>query len=137
MEKFCLRQQLFAFEMFCLETRLSIIFKTKIVTNLNKVILESSYSNLQVTFKWKTLKQTVYFLKAVEFCPTFEIQIDITLAIFQERLQNHILQKAHRSLSKQFNIYINRATHYEKNVSLKIFKNCVFFWRLLFQNQNC
>ena len=35
------------------------------------------------------LKQLVHLLKAVEFCPTFDIQIEITLAIFQEKLQNH------------------------------------------------
>ena len=84
--------------------RLSGIFKTKIVTNLTKVILESSYRVLQAKFKWKTLKQLLYFLKAIEFCPTFDIQIDWTLDIFWE---------AHRSLSKHFNIYINRATNYE------------------------
>ena len=28
---------------------------------------------LQVTAKWKTLKQAVYFLRAVEFWPTFDI----------------------------------------------------------------
>ena len=72
-----------------METRLSNIFKTKNATNLTKVILESSYRVIQLTFKWKTLKQPVYFLKAVEFCPTFDIQIDITLAIFWEMLQNH------------------------------------------------
>ena len=37
----------------------------------------------------QTQKQSVYFLKAVEFCPTFDIQIDITLAVFREKLQNH------------------------------------------------
>ena len=72
-----------------METRLSNIFKTTNATNLTKVILESSYRVLQVTFKWKTLKQPVYFLKAVELCPTFDIQIDITLAIFPEKLQIH------------------------------------------------
>ena len=71
-----------------METRLSNIFKTTNVTNLTKVILESSYRVLQVTSKWKTLKQPVYFLKTVRFCPTFDIQIDITLAIFWEKLQN-------------------------------------------------
>ena len=44
----------------------------------------------QVTFKWKTLKQSVYFLKAVEFCPTFETQSNVTLAIFWKKLQNYI-----------------------------------------------
>ena len=36
---------------------------------------------------------------AVEFLPTFEFKIDITLAIFWEKLQNHI--------------HINRTIHYE------------------------
>ena len=96
-----------------METRLSNIFKTTNVTNLTKVIQESSYRVLQVTSKQKTLKQPVYFLKAVEFCSTFDIQIDITLAIFREKLQNYTFQKTHRSLSKHANIYINRATHYD------------------------
>ena len=64
-----------------METRLSNIFKTTNVTKLTKVILESSYRVLQVTSKWKTLKQPVYFLRAVEFWPTFDIQINITLSI--------------------------------------------------------
>ena len=64
-----------------METRLSNIFKTTNVTNLTKVIQESSNGVLQVT--------SIYFLKAVESCPTFGIQIDITLAIFREKSQNH------------------------------------------------
>ena len=96
-----------------METRLSNIFKTTNVTNLTKVILESFYRVLQVISKWKKLKQPVYFLQAVEFCPTFRIHINITSAIFREKLQNHTFQKAHRSLSKQANIPITRATHYE------------------------
>ena len=54
-------------EEFCMETKLSNIFKTTNVTNLTKVIQQSSYRVLQVKYKWKTLKQPVYFLKAVEF----------------------------------------------------------------------
>ena len=61
-----------------METRLPNIFKTTKVTNLTKVIQEISYRVLQVTSKYKTLKQPVYFLKAVKFCSTFDIQIDIT-----------------------------------------------------------
>ena len=72
-----------------METRLSNISRTTKVKDLNKVIQESSYRVLQVTSKYKTLKQPVYFLKAVDFCPTFDIQIGITLAIFQEKLPNH------------------------------------------------
>ena len=88
--KFCLRQQLCAFKEFCMETRLSNIFKTTNVTNFTKAILKSFYRVLEVTSKWKTLKQPIYFLRAVEFCSTFDIQFDVTLAIFQEKLQNHI-----------------------------------------------
>ena len=72
-----------------METRLSNIFKTTNVTNLTKVIQQSSYRVLQVTSKWKTLKQPVYFLKAVELWPTFDIQVDITLTVFREKLQKH------------------------------------------------
>ena len=74
-----------------METRLSNIFKTTSVTNLTKVIQQNSYRVLQVISKWKTLKQPVYFLKAVEVWPTFDIHVDITLAIFREKLQNRIL----------------------------------------------
>ena len=41
---------------FCMETRLSNIFKTTNVTNLAKVIQEIPYRVLQVTSKSKTLK---------------------------------------------------------------------------------
>ena len=73
-----------------METRLSNIFKTTNVTILTKIIQQSSYRVLQVTYKWKALKQPTYFLKTVEFRPTFEIQVDITLAVFLEKLQKHI-----------------------------------------------
>ena len=69
--KFCLRQQLFAFKEFCMETRLSNIFKTTNATNFNKAILKTSYRVVQVTFKQKTLKQPAYLLKAVQLCFTF------------------------------------------------------------------
>ena len=72
-----------------METTLSNIFKTTNITKLTKTNLKSSYRILQVTFKWKTLKQPVYFLKAVEFYSTFDIQIDITLPITQRKLQIH------------------------------------------------
>ena len=74
-----------------MEARLSNIFKTTSVTNLTKVIQQNSYRVLQVISKWKTLKQPVYFLKAVEVWPTFDIHVDITLDIFREKLQNRIL----------------------------------------------
>ena len=80
---------------------MSSIFKTTNVTNLTKL------------HQIENTKQPVYFLKAVEFCSTFDIQIDITLAIFWGKLQDQTFQKTHRSLSKHANIHINRATHYE------------------------
>ena len=72
-----------------MEKRLSNIFKTKNATKAIKATLTSSYSVLQVTSKWKIVKQHVYFLRAAEFWPTFYIQISITLAIFWEKLQNY------------------------------------------------
>ena len=72
-----------------METTWSYIFKTTNAMNLTKAIQESSSRVLQVMSKKKTQKQPIYYLKAVEFCPTFYIQIDITLAIFREMLQNH------------------------------------------------
>ena len=72
-----------------MEKGLSNSLKTTDVTKLTKAILKSSYRVLQVTPKWKTLKQTVYFFRDVEFWPTFAIQISITLAIFWEMLQNY------------------------------------------------
>ena len=52
---------------------------------LFKKALIEFYKLIQI----ERLKQPVYFLKAVEFWPTFDIQVDITLAIFREKLQNH------------------------------------------------
>ena len=49
--KFCLRQQVYAFKEFWMETRLTNIFKTRNVSKLTKTILESSYRVLQVTSK--------------------------------------------------------------------------------------
>ena len=92
-----------------MEKRLPNVFKSTKVTNLSKAILKSPY---KVTSKWKTLKQPVYFSRAVEFWPTFDIQISIALAIFWEKLHNHTFQKAYRSLSKQANFHTNKATHY-------------------------
>ena len=69
-----------------METRLPNIIKTTNVTNLTKEALIEFY---KLHPNKKKIKQPVYFLKAVEFCSTFDIQIDITLAIFQEKLQNH------------------------------------------------
>ena len=76
-----------------MEKRLPNIFKITNVTKLTKAILKNSYRVLRVTSKWKTLKQLVYFLRAAEFWPTFDMQISITLAIFLEKLQNYAFTK--------------------------------------------
>ena len=115
-----------------METRLFNIFKTANVTKLTKAILESSYRVLQVTSKWKTLKQPVYFLRAIEFWSTFDIQIDITLAIVWEKLQNYFFHKPHRSLSNHANIHVNRATHY-KITAINQFKSFCFL-AVIFSN---
>ena len=73
-----------------MERRLSNIFKTTNVMNLTKVILESSYRVLKIICEWKALKLSVYFLKAVECCPIFHIQIERTLSIFCEKQQNFL-----------------------------------------------
>ena len=39
----------------------------------------------------------MYFLKAVDFTLLFEIEVDITLAVFREKLQNHTLQSAQKA----------------------------------------
>ena len=72
-----------------MEKGLSNFFKTTNATKLTNAILKSSHRVLQVTSKWKSLEQPVYFLRAAEFWPTFDIQISITLAIFWEYLQNY------------------------------------------------
>ena len=51
-----------------------------------------------------------YFLRPVEFWPTFDIQISITLAIFRKSCKTMYFRK---SLSKHANILINKATHYK------------------------
>ena len=55
-------------------------------------------------------KTTRLFLRAVEFWPTFDIQIDITLAVFWEKLQNCTFYKAHRSLKIRQHSY-QKAIH--------------------------
>ena len=60
-----------------METKMSNMFKTT-TSQIWQRSFKKSYRVLQVTSKSKTLKQSVYFLKAVEFCPTVDIQIDIS-----------------------------------------------------------
>ena len=70
-----------------MEKRLFNIFKITNVSKLTKAILKISYTVLEITSKWKTLKEPAYFLRAVEFWLTFDIQISIALDIFWQKLQ--------------------------------------------------
>ena len=72
-----------------METRLSNVFKTTNITKLDKAISENCCAILQVTAEWKTLKQPVHSLKVIAIWSTFDIQIDITWAIFWEKLKNY------------------------------------------------
>ena len=83
-----------------METRLYHIFKSKKATNWTKSILESSYKFLLGTILFVTLKRPVYFLWAIEFLATFNLKIDITMALFLGKLQNNTFQKAFITLSK-------------------------------------
>ena len=65
------------------------IFKRTNVKRMTKTIKKSSYRVVQVTSKWKTLQQPVYFLRTDEFWSTFDIDIGVTLAIFRKKLQNY------------------------------------------------
>ena len=76
-----------------MERRLSNIFKTTNVTKLTKTILKSSYRVLQITSKWKKLKQPVHFLIPVEFLPTFEIQISMALAVIWKSCKTTLFKK--------------------------------------------
>ena len=114
-----------------METRLFSISKTTNVTNLTKVIQQNSYRVLQVTSKWKTLKQPV---KAVEFWPTFGIHVDITLAIFVKSCKTTLSKKVYRSLLKHVTIHVYRAAHYEitafwKYEKLVFFDGSFFKWK--------
>ena len=70
-----------------MEKRLSNIFETTKFTKLTKSILKSYYRVLQVTNG--RIKETCLFLRAAEFCPTFDIRISIALVIFWETFQNY------------------------------------------------
>ena len=109
-----------------METRLSNIFKTTNVTNLTKVIQQNSYRVLQVTSKWKTLKQPVYFLKAIEFWPTFDIQVYITLAIFREKLQTTPFRKS-IEVSQNASTFISIGLPITKYKPFKNIRNLCFF----------
>ena len=81
-------------------------FKITNITNLTNVIQQYSCRVLQVTSKWKTPKQPVYFLKAIEFWPSFDIQVDITLVIFWLKVAKpHLLESPQKSLKTRQHSY--------------------------------
>ena len=95
-----------------MEARLPNIVTTTDVTKLTNIILESSYTVLQVKSKSKTLKQPVYFLGAVETWSLFNIRFHKNLGKFWNKLQHSPFYKTPRSISKHLSIHINSATHY-------------------------
>ena len=72
---------------------------------MTKATLESFYRVIQVTSKWKTLKQTFYFLKVGEFWAAFDIRINKALAIFWKMLRNYIFLTVDRSLKIRQQLY--------------------------------
>ena len=76
-----------------MEIRLTNILNTTKVMKLAKAILETSYTVLQVTSKWKTLNQSIDLLRAVKFWATFDIQINITWLHFGKSCQTTTFRK--------------------------------------------
>ena len=64
--KFCLCQQLFAFKLFCMETRLSNIFKTTNATKFIKTILERTYKVVLGKYNLAAPTRPVFLLRAVD-----------------------------------------------------------------------
>ena len=50
---------------------------------------------LQGTNKLISLKRPIYFVTSIDFWAIFDIQIDITLAVFWNVFQNYTFSKAH------------------------------------------
>ena len=65
--KFCLRQQLFAFKKFCVETRLRNVSKTKNAADLIKAILKSSFRVLLDTCHLAASTRPFFLLRADRF----------------------------------------------------------------------
>ena len=76
-----------------MEIRLTNILNTRKVTKLSKTILETSYTVLQVTSKWKTLNQSIDLLRAFKFWATFDIQINITWLHYGKSRQTTTFRK--------------------------------------------
>ena len=111
--------KLCAFKEFCVETRLSNIFKTTNVTNSTKVIQQSSYSVLQVTSKWKTLKQLACFLKVVEFDLLFTFKLTLLWLYFGKSCKTTFFRKP-TEVSQNTLTFISIGCPLRNNSSLKI-----------------
>ena len=57
--------------------------------NYKRHEFDQGHSIPTIYIQIENTKTTRLLFKAVEFCSTFDIQIDITLAIFWEKLQYH------------------------------------------------
>ena len=74
-----------------MEKRSSISSKLqKVDQDRSEKLLQSSASYIQM----ENTKATCLFLRGVEFCPSFDIQVSITLAIFWEKSHNYTIRNA-------------------------------------------
>ena len=113
-----------AFQEFCMETRLSNIFKTKNITNLTKVIQENSYRLLQVTSR--------LLFKGSWILPySWHSNWEIVIHILGKVAKSNFSESPQESLKIRQNSY-QQGHLLRSNGPSKIWKICVF-WRLLFQ----
>ena len=71
-------------------------------------------------------RKTCLFLRAVEVWPTFDIQINITLAVFWEKLQNYTFRKP-TEVSQNTPTFIPMGdSHYEVTALKKMKNLCCF-----------
>ena len=73
--------------------RLHNIFKTANVTNLTKVIKESSYRILQVTSKQKTLKQPSTFQRQLNFALLLTFKLTLLWLYFRKSCKTTLFRK--------------------------------------------
>ena len=106
-----------------METRLSNTFKTTNITNFNKAILKRYKSSIS----YKTLKQAVYFLNAVEFCSTYWHSNWHNLGYISGNVAKpNILESPQKSLKTSQHSY-HEGYPLRNNDTLKTWKICVFF----------
>ena len=137
--KFRLPQQWFAFDGFCMETRLSSIFKTTNIIKLTDTILKSYYRVFQVTSIWKTLKRLVYFFMSHRRLGYFwHWNCHKIVYILGTAAKLYFSESPYKSLKPR------QSSHQQdhplrplrNNGPLYKMKN-LCFWRILFQNEKC